>query len=614
MPDETSSPREAPIRERRHNLPLTQSAFVGREHVMAEVKQALSSTQLLTLTGAGGCGKTRLAVEMARHLVDEYPDGVWMVQLASLAEGALVPSAVASVLGVREQPGLSFTETIVESLRSRRVLLVLDNCEHLIEDCARLVDTILRSCERVRVLATSREALGVTGEVNRVVPSLTVPDAYQRSDPESLARYESVRLFVGLARSRVSSFGLTEENAPAVAEVCRKLDGIPLAIELATARLGALSVGQISERLEDSLGFLTTGDRTRSPRQRTLRATLQWSYDLLSEPERELFGRLSVFAGGWTLAAAETMCDEGPVKAGEVVDLLSALVEKSLVVVEDSPSDAGGLRYRMLEPIRQYALERLTEGGGAEETRRQHAAYYLGLAEEARPKLRAAAQVEWLQRLDRENGNLRAALSWAISTGEMTIAAWLGWALWAFWWIRNHQMEGRRWMEMILPRRDELSPWLRTRALIATEAMAYGQGDGEAVVRYAGELAEFSREAGGDALADAFVHGGLGLVATVRGDLEAATEHLQKALPLFREADEEGLAAQSHTWLGTILLLQGDHAGARQRFEEGLALGRSMGDRMCVHNALFNLAQLSLAGGDYEAAARWFAEGIAPSE
>jgi predicted ATPase len=486
--EEVVSPDQPPVGRprgdtsgRRHNLPAARTGFVGRESEMEEVERALSTTRLLTLTGAGGCGKTRLALEVASRLVEEYPDGVWMVSLASLSEGELVPGAVAAALGLHEQPDLPFTEALVDFLRPRRMLLILDNCEHLIDDCARLADTLLGSCEHLRIMATSREALGVAGGVNWTVPSLTVPEAEDLPDPEGLTRYEAVRLFVERARQRVPAFMLTEENAPAVARVCRKLDGIPLAIELATARMGTLSVGQISERLDDSLGFLATRDRTRTPRQRTLRAALAWSFDLLSESERELFRRLSVFAGGWTLSAAETLCDESPVEAAEVLDLLSALVDKSLVVV--SPSDVEGLRYRMLEPIRQYALELLEEDGGAEEVRRLHAAFYLGLAVEARPNLRAGAQVGWLERLDEENGNLRAALSWAISAGEMAMAAWLSFALWMFWWTRNRQIEGRRWLESILPKRDDLPPWLRRRILVATEAMAFGQGDAEAVVR-----------------------------------------------------------------------------------------------------------------------------------
>jgi predicted ATPase len=264
---------------------------------MHEVERDLAKARLLTLTGVGGSGKTRLALEAARELVNAYPDGVWFVKLAPLSERALVPKAVAEVLGMTERPQEPLTESLVDFLRSKKVLVVLDNCEHLVEDCARMVDTLLASCEHLRVLATSREALGVAGEVNRRVPSLAVPDAGEPPDLQSLAGYEAVRLFVERARSRLPGFELTQQNAGAVTDICRKLDGIPLAIELATARVGALSVGQIAGRLGDSPGFLTKGERTRAPRQRTLKGTLDWSYDLLPEPERISFARLSVFAG-----------------------------------------------------------------------------------------------------------------------------------------------------------------------------------------------------------------------------------------------------------------------------------------------------------------------------
>jgi predicted ATPase/DNA-binding CsgD family transcriptional regulator len=599
---------------RSHNLPAARGGLVGREREMSEIGRALTSTRLLTLTGAGGCGKTRLALEVARNLADtgEYPDGVWLVELASLTDGALVPGAVAAALGVRERPDLSATDSLVEFLRPRRMLLVVDNCEHLIEDCARLVDTLLGTCEHLSVMTTSREALGVTDEINWVIPSLTVPDAGSVPDPEDLTRYESVRLFVERARSRTPAFALTQENAAAVANICRKLDGIPLAIELATARMGMLSVVQISERLGDALGFLTAGDRTRAPRQRTLRAALEWGYELLGEGEQELFGRLSVFAGGWDLEAAEVVGAAGGVSSGDVLDLLGRLVDQSLVVAETETAD-GTRRYRMLEPIRQYAVERLVEDGEAEETRRRHVAYFLALAEEARPMLRAEPQVEWLQRLDGEMDNLRAVLSWAISA-DIEAAARLGWALYMFWWIRNCQLEGRRWTEPVYLRRNELPPWLRIRTIVVFGAMVNARGDVEVLHRFSEELVEMSREVGRDALAEGNARIGFGLVATQRGDFEAATEHLEESLSLFRECGEEGMATQVPTLLGTVLLLEGDHGGARLRFEEGLALGRSLGDRMSIIIALFNLAHLALAGGDYDAASRWFTEGIVPSE
>jgi predicted ATPase/DNA-binding CsgD family transcriptional regulator len=596
------------------NLPLERTSFVGRETELGEVRRLLSDRRLLTLCGPGGAGKTRLALALARDVAAEFEGGAWWVELAPVSDPELVSATVAQAVGVPEAPDLSPTEALAGHLKGREALLVLDNCEHLVGACAALADALLGACPELRILATSREPLRVAGETNFTVPSLSVPDPRRSTPLGELAGYEAVRLFVERAREVDTGFALTEGNASAVARLCEKLDGIPLAIELASARVRVLTAEQISEKLEDPLTLLTTGDRTAAGRHQTLRAALAWSFDLLSEPERELFVRLSVFAGGWTLAAAETMCDESPVEAREVLDLLSALVDKSLVVAEISPADAGGSRYRMLEPVRQYALELLEEGGEAQEVRRLHAAFYLGLAVEARPNLRASPQVGWLERLDEENGNLRAALSWAISADEMMMAAWLSFALWMFWWTRNRQPEGRRWLEAILPKRYDLPAWLRRRALVATEAMAFGQGDIEAVVRYAGELIESSRKAGGDAYAGSFAHAGLGLVATLQGDFEAATERLERALPLFREAGEDGMAAQTHVWLGTVLLLQEDHEGARRRFEAGLDLGRSIGDRLSICNALFNLAQLALAAGDHDAAFLRFVEGIAPSE
>jgi predicted ATPase len=331
---------------------------VGREREVEEVERGLASTRLLTLTGVGGSGKTRLALEVARDLLEGYPDGVWLVQLAPLAEGeALLPKAVAEALGVSERPAEPLLGTLTDVLGERRLLMVLDNCEHLLEASARLVDALLDSCPHLRILATSRESLGVEGEVRWVVPPLSVPEP-QRGIPSSevLEAYESVRLFVERARGRDPSFSLGPGSARPVAEICRTLEGIPLAIELAAARVGTLSVEQISGRLTDSLDLLTGGSRTQLPKQRTLRGALDWSHELLSEDERKLFGRLSVFAGGWTLRAAEAVGPGGSVEQGDILDEISGLVEKSLVVAE-AIGDGGTVRYRMLEPIRQYASE-----------------------------------------------------------------------------------------------------------------------------------------------------------------------------------------------------------------------------------------------------------------
>ena len=369
----------------RHNLPAPRSSFIGREREMLEVKRELEMSRLLTLTGTGGSGKTRLALEVARDLMEAYSDGVWFVELAPLSEEALVPKAVAEALEVPERPDEPLADTLIEVLEDKELLIVLDNCEHLLEATARLADSLLDSCPYVSIMATSREGLGVEGEVTWPVPPLNTPDPQRSPTVEELERSESARLFLARARNRDPSFAFTPGSAQAVAEVCSKLEGIPLAIELAAARVGTLSLEQISKRLEGSLELLTRGGRRVVHRQQTLRGELAWSHDLLLEQEKILFRRLSVFAGGWTLEAAEAAGFRDGIEESEVLDLLSGLVAKSLVMVE--PTKQGGVRYRLLEPIRQYALEKLEQSGEIEDVKRAHAEYFLALAEEAELQL-----------------------------------------------------------------------------------------------------------------------------------------------------------------------------------------------------------------------------------
>jgi predicted ATPase/DNA-binding SARP family transcriptional activator len=462
---------------RRHNLPLQLTSFVGRQREMAEVRQLLAASRLVTLTGAGGSGKTRLAVAVANELLPEYPDGMWLVELAPLADPTLVPKAVAAALGVREEPGRDLLTTLVDYLRHRELLLLLDNCEHLVGACASLVQSLLRACPYLRILATSREGLRIGGEATWLVPSLSVPDTGILPPVRDLVEYEAVRLFVDRVRSHRPRFELTEENARSVAEICQRLDGIPLAIELAAARARAMTVEQIATRLDNSLRLLTGGDRTATPRQQTLKGTLEWSYDLLSRSERELFCRLSVIVGGFTLEVAEALMSakQEEMAAEDVLQLLSQLVDKSLVVAEES--GGGSLRYTMLEPVRQYGQQQLEESGKAERVRQRHAEHYLALAEEAEPELRGARQVSWLKRLEKEQDNLRAAMSWLLRNGELEKAARLGWALWFFWWIHGHFAEGRRWMEVALVKGAAMPASSRAKALLAASIMADGQAD-----------------------------------------------------------------------------------------------------------------------------------------
>jgi predicted ATPase/DNA-binding SARP family transcriptional activator/DNA-binding CsgD family transcriptional regulator len=578
----------------RHNLPAPRNSFVGRQTEMVEVKRALVMTRLLTLTGVGGSGKTRLAVEVSRDLVRAYPDGVWLVELAPLSEGELVPKALAEAVGTQEMPGRPITEVLVQSMRQKEQLVVMDNCEHLIEVTARLVDTLLDWCPRLRILATSREPLDVAGELNWSVPSLSVPDG-QPSILEEVESYESVRLFVDRARHRNPVFSLTPENAPAVAKICERLEGIPLAVELAAARVG-LSVEQIAQRLDDSLRLLSAGGRTASPRQRTLRGTLDWSYELLSEPERRLFCRLSVFAGGWTLAAAEKV-GAGDTEQVDVLDLLCRLVDKSLVVGE--AMGAGGVRYRMLEPVRQYAREKLEEGGEAEEVRLQHASVFLALAEEAESRLQGPEDVQWLERLEAEHDNLRAALSWALEREETDeLGLRLAGALWLFWEGHGHYGEGHGWLEQVLARGGQAAA--RAKALEGVGWLIFDSDETDKTVMAAREGLKLSEEAGlGGAVRAKFLDL-LGWKASMQGDRERAKELLEECLKLRRDAKDELGIADALLGLAHALDSPDDRERGKELFEEGIVLCRKLGYVRTLGRLLFSLGFTLLLEDDYE--------------
>ncbi len=400
----------AAIREH-HNLPVPRTRLIGREHDTAAVRQVLLNAdgRLVTLTGAGGCGKTRLALEVAADLVDLFRDGVWLVELASLADPVLLTEAVGAPLGVHQLPGRTMLEALVAWLKPRQLLLVLDNCEHLVDACARLAHHVLSACDEVRVLATSREPLRVDGEITWRVPSLAVPEVVTLAEPDQLTHSPAVRLFVERARALQRTFEITPDNGPAVAHICTRLDGMPLALELAAAWVRVLSVNEIAERLDDSFGLLTGGNRSAPARHQTLRAALDWSQTLLTPLEQAVFRRLSVFAGRFSVEAAEVVCADDGIARLDVLYLLTALVDKSLVLVDEHASEA---RYRLLEPVRQYAFEHLSGASECVEVGARHAAYYLGLAEQAAAALWAPhttgpfgseAQIRWQSRLEQEH-------------------------------------------------------------------------------------------------------------------------------------------------------------------------------------------------------------------
>jgi predicted ATPase/DNA-binding SARP family transcriptional activator/DNA-binding CsgD family transcriptional regulator len=589
-----ATPPEEPSDATKHNLPAPSSTFVGREREIVEIKRLLAMSRVLTLTGAGGSGKTRLALEVAGDLVGVYPDGVWLVELAPVSEGTLVPQVVANALRVRELPGRPVTDTLVGALRTKQMLLLLDNCEHLIDACANLAGMLLGSCGHLKILATSREPLGVGGEAIWRVPSLSAPDTDRLPAAGELTRYDAVRLFLDRARLRLPYFELTQENAPAVARVCGRLEGIPLAIELATARMGALAVEQVAGRLEDSLGLLTGGSRTAEPRQRTLRATLDWSHGLLSERERKLFRNLSAFAGGFTLEAAESVGSDGIAEA-DILDLLSKLVDKSLVIAE--ASNDRQLRYRMLEPVKQYAWERLEEREESDDTLRRHAAFFLALAEEAEPELKGAAQEEWLERSEVEHDNFRMALSWAMERGEAELALRLGAALGEFWHMHVHHSEARRWLEDALAKEGG-SPSARMKALERAAFLAWEAGDYERAAAFGEEGLALARRLGDNAVAASVLHT-LGSVAMSRVDLGRAPALLEEALALWRTLGDDGGIAYALYMLGLVAVLRRDHDRAMAYHEESLALARKSENEVGILQAMGVGALTALVRGDH---------------
>jgi predicted ATPase/DNA-binding SARP family transcriptional activator len=577
---------------RLHNLPTPLTSLIGRERAISTVAELLHSARLLTLTGPGGCGKTRLALAVAAELAagDRYPDGVWLVELAALADPALVPGAVAGVLGVREVAARPSLDTLADALRGRALLLVLDNCEHLAGGCAHLARRLLAAAPDVHILATSRAALRVWGEVTWAVPPLRVPGEGASGTPDVLAAGEAVALFVDRARWRRPGFTLTPENAPAVAAICRRLDGIPLALELAAARAAVL----------------TGGDRAAPARQRTLRATLDWSHDLLDLAERALFRRLAVFAGGWNLDAAEVVCADDEVPARDILVLLAGLVDQSLVLVEEEPH-APEARYRLLEPVRQYALERLVASGEAERLRERHAAHFLALAERVELALAGPKQHRWLDALGAEYGNLRAALEWAASLGGADVALRLGGALWRFWSIRGPVGEGREWLTRLLTRAGEAGgPVVRAKALASAGLLAYQQGDHTAARPLFEACLAIRRELGDPGpIARALTN-----LAFVAADRERATALLDEALALGRAVGDKASILRTLNSLGEVARSGGDYAWAQECYAESLALCRETGERLGIAHVLHNLGLVGLARSEPARAAAQLHESL----
>jgi non-specific serine/threonine protein kinase len=555
-----------------HNLPQQLTSFIGRARESAQIEQLLAANRLVTLTGAGGCGKTRLALHVAGALLERHAEGLRVVELAPLSDATLIVPALARALAIEERAGTDLEDTVIEWLESRQQLLLLDNAEHVLDASARLVEKLLRRCPRLVVLVTSRERLGIAGELTYGVPSLSVPEARHDTTREEALAFEATRLFIERARLQRPDFDIADQDAAALASICRRLDGIALAIELAASRVRMMSLEELERRLDDRFGVLTGGSRTALPRHRTLRALIDWSHELLDGAERAVLRRASVFAGGWTLAAAEHVCSGAGVDRTAILDLLTSLTDKSLVSIDVRGSET---RFGMLETVRHYAQDRLRESGEEESMRDRHVDFFRGMAGRLLDPLQKDSELQAkLLRLDLEHDNIRAALAWCeTAPGRCVAGLALAGELHWFWRMRGHYGEGQAWIARLLA--------------IAPDAER------------------------SDAHASAF-HAA-GALSYLHGDYAAAEVRHRQALAIWRQLDNRRGISRSLNSLGSIARSRGELSAARGLYEEALSIAREIGDRRSVSMGLQCLGTVAHEAGDYAAAQALLEECVSAS-
>ncbi len=628
---------------RPNNLPVQLTSFIGREAEMKEVRKLLSKTRLLTILGFGGGGKTRLAMHTGAEMIDEFSNGVWVTELAQVTDPAFIHLAILNSLGVKEEQGRSAEETLLNYLRDKELLLILDNCEHLISDSAVLVELLLVSCPKLKVITTSREALNCSGEQTFSLPSLSCPDISADNTPEKLSQYESVRLFIERALSVNNNFRVTNDNAPALAEICSRLDGIPLAIELAAARTKVLSVDKIYARLDDRFNLLSGGKRTAMPRQQTLKALIDWSYDLLSEKERILWSRLSVFNGGWTMETAEEICSDEQITAGEILDLLSQLTEKSIIFYDNENE-----RYRILETIKQYGISKLTEAGAEDAIYSKHFDYFKTLSNYD-ISLSGPDLQDRLNILETEHNNLISAIEWSVKKREMEKAALLAIGLYNFWNLRGHYSAANRILESLIENADGISN--NSKALLYQNAgqmnkalgnykkakryfdlslglfrelnnkknisiCLHGLANLEAVIgNYEQAKILFTETLGisretGHLSGIAFALNNLGNIELIRENFEKAEILLKESLEYHRKSGDLHNVSYSLDSLGNLMTDIGNFEQANDYLEECLAISRSFGDKSGIAFALNNLGSIAIKSGETEKARIYYEESL----
>lgn len=609
-PTVLSVPPLESLDSRPHNLSIQLTSLIGREAEVAAVEKLLrqEEVRLLTLTGPGGTGKTRLGLQVASNLLSSFKDGVFFVALSTISDPSLLVSTIAQTLGIKEAGGVSLLQSLRQYLQDKQILLLLDNFEQLL-GAAPVVADLLTASPHLKVLVTSRAVLHVQGEQEFPVPSLALPDLKHLPPAENLAQYGAVALFVRRARAAKPSFTMTNENAPAVAEICTRLDGLPLAIELAAARIKLLSPQAMLARLENRFKLLTGGAQDLPSRQQTMRGAIAWGYDLLAEDEKRLFRQLSIFVGGCTLEAVEAVCNgEGDLEI-DVLSGVESLLDKSMLRQKEQAD--GEPRFTMLETIREYGLECLKESGETETLRRRHANFFLALAEGAEPELTGSRQVELLGQLETEHDNLRAALQWMEAGGEIELGLRLAGALWRFWDVHGYLSEGRKWLEGFLGRAQSSSipASVRAKATNGAGVLAGTQGDFERQDVILQESLALYRELG-DKLGVAQSLNNLGSIAYSRGDWERAAALYTESLSLRRELGDKWGIANSLNNLGGVAYSQGDYERAAALYAESLDLRRGLGDRRGIGMSLNNLGEVAQQQGDYERAAALYMESL----
>jgi predicted ATPase/DNA-binding SARP family transcriptional activator len=602
------------VKESSSNIPVPLTSFIGREKELQEIARRLSSSRLLTLTGPGGVGKTRLAVQTAHNSIKKFKDGVFWVGLVGLSDENLIPQAIAGSLNVREVPDQPLIETLKTYLKPKEVLLVIDNCEHLIRVCAQVAEQLLAACPKLTILATSIEALGLFHETIWQVPSLPLPETQRTLSLKDLREFASIKLFQERASNAKAGFVLDERNAFSIAQICRHLDGMPLAIELAAARIKVLSADEIASRLDNRFSLLTAGSRTAVPRHQTLRATIDWSYDLLTEAERSLLRRLSVFAGGFTLEAAEAVCGYEDVKRSDILDLLGRLVDKSLVIAEGY--GLGETRYRLLETIRQYALEKLTEiGEEAREIRNRHSEFFVKWIEAVEPNIFGSDSAIWFQRLEKELDNIRAAMDWSTNYGNAVNTLRIAGAIATFWFLFVFSLSLSEWHNRVrqaLARPEGLERTVaRAKALNGIGFLLWVEMYPIDIRLELEEALAIAREHEDNWNVAAALRN-LGLFASVRGTFVEARTFFLQSLKAWREmvpADKMEIG-RTLMFLGDAALTHHETEQAHSVFEESIEILRDFGNQNLMAMSVRRLGQLALRGGDYEKAARLCKESL----